>query len=311
MVEFFGAVVLVFAAYRIYAAMYLNGEKFSAIKNGIAKYTKNCNDLNEHIEDLKSSYADVGSVDYGDSQLHDLSNYNMKRRRWKDEERGNRTHSCSAAVCKNANNQPFKYLCKYFDIKTNEETLALFESVVNNFSAVEQGKNLLKGERDAIIERVESGIPSILMYFSKERIIRALGFNDIDLSDLYFPVYTFQYISAGGNSSSKCEIKLDVENLDRFVVYLNELVKFRKSVAGQRALITSSLREKIKQRDGFSCRICAISVAEEKHLLLEIDHIIPLAKGGITSEENLQALCWKCNRSKGAKLFSLNSAIQQ
>ena len=38
------------------------------------------------------------------------------------------------------------------------------------------------------------------------------------------------------------------------------------------------------------------------NLLLEIDHKIPLAKGGMTTEDNLQTLCWKCNRSKGAKL---------
>ncbi|WP_411815422.1 HNH endonuclease [Kurthia gibsonii] len=40
------------------------------------------------------------------------------------------------------------------------------------------------------------------------------------------------------------------------------------------------------------------------NLLLEIDHIIPISKGGMSSEDNLQTLCWKCNRSKGAKIAS-------
>lgn len=44
------------------------------------------------------------------------------------------------------------------------------------------------------------------------------------------------------------------------------------------------------------------STADEKNLLLEIDHIKPLSKGGITAEDNLQTLCWKCNRTKGAKI---------
>ena len=55
----------------------------------------------------------------------------------------NHVHNCSASVCKNASIQPFKYLCKYFDIKVNEDTLSNFENVLNNFDAAEQGKVLL------------------------------------------------------------------------------------------------------------------------------------------------------------------------
>jgi len=292
-----------FVAYKIYVSLYFKSEKFNAIKSSVEQYTKNCNDLNDHIEDLKSSYADIRSFDYGERQLYDNSNFKMKRRKWREEAKSHRTHHCSSSVLKNASNQPFKYLCKYFDIKITEETLSIFEQVLNNFSAAEQGKILLKNERDSIVSSISNSIPLLIRCFSRERVGQELGFNYIDLSDLYFPVYTFQFVSAGGNSSSKCDIKLDVQNLDKFVRYLSNLVKFRNSIAGQRALMTSNLREKIKSRDNFSCKICCLSVAEEKNLLLEIDHIIPLAKGGVTSEENLQTLCWKCNRSKGTKIF--------
>jgi hypothetical protein len=306
LLEFLLVILLAYVAYKIYVNLYFKGEKFTAIKGSISMHTKNCNDLNEHIENLKSSYSDVASLDYGKSQLSDDSLYNMRRRRWNEEEKSKRTHNCSSTVCKNASGQPFKYLCKYFNIKTNEETLSTFEEVLNNFSAAEQGKLLLKNERDAIVSSIQNAIPSIILKFERERVINELGFNHIDLTDLYFPVYTFQYVSAGGNSSSRCDIKMDVLNLDRFIAYLSNLVKFRNSVAGQRALMTSALREKIKNRDKFTCKICSLSTSQEKNLLLEIDHIIPLSKGGITAEENLQTLCWKCNRSKGAKLFSNN-----
>jgi len=296
--------LLTYVTYKIYVNLYFKGEKFAVIKDSISQHTKNCNDLNEHIENLKSSYSEVASSDYGQSQLSDDSRYNMRRRRWDEEEKSNRTHNCSSTVCKNASAQPFKYLCKYFNIKINEETLSTFEEVLNNFSAAEQGKLLLKNERDAIVSSIEDSIPPIILKLERERVIKELGFNHIDLTDLYFPVYTFQYVSAGGNSSSRCDIKMDVPNLDRFIAYLSSLVKFRNSVAGQRALMTSALREKIKYRDHFTCKICSLSTSQEKNLLLEIDHIIPLSKGGITAEENLQTLCWKCNRSKGAKLFS-------
>ena len=100
-----------------------------------------------------------------------------------------------------------------------------------------------------------------------------------------------------------CDVVLNIGNLDRFVNYLAELVKFRKSVAGQRALMTTTLREKIKRRDNYTCQCCGNSVMKEPNLLLEIDHIIPLSKNGMTTEDNLQTLCWKCNRAKGSKIM--------
>ena len=100
----------------------------------------------------------------------------------------------------------------------------------------------------------------------------------------------------------QCDITFDINNLDRFIDYLSSIIKFRKSAAGQRALMTSALREKIKNRDNFTCCKCNNYTKKEPNLLLEIDHIVPIAKGGMTTEDNLQTLCWKCNRTKGSKI---------
>ena len=47
-----------------------------------------------------------------------------------------------------------------------------------------------------------------------------------------------------------------------------------------------------------SCRKCNITDN------LEIDHIIPLSRGGNHEINNLQILCRKCNRSKGNKIWN-------
>ena len=205
-------------------------------------------------------------------------------------------------MCRNAQQQPFKYLCKYFNIKSDEETLEKFEKVLNDFSAVEEGKNLLKKQRDEIVSSISDKIPFLIRTISKKRLITKLGFQKIDFSQLYFPKYTFQYVSGGGNSSMNCSITFDINTLNRFISYLSETIKFRKSIAGQRALMTTSLRNKIKERDNYTCKKCGNSTKEEPNLLLEIDHIIPLSKSGQTTEDNLQTLCWKCNRTKGNKI---------
>lgn len=294
--------VIIFLSFKIYTLIFYNSTNFKNIKIEINTHIKNCNDLNHHIQELKCSFLDVKSYDFGNSKLFDQSRFNFSRREWSRQKTNRFIHNCSAVICKNANNQPFKYLCKYFDVKINDNTLSNIEQVLNDFSAAEQGKILLKNERDIILNNLKSSIPFLIYHLDKNNLIKKLGFEDIDLSNLYFPIYIFQYISAGGNSSTKCEIKLDIENLNKFIYYLNSIIKFQNSILGQRALMTSQLREDIKKRDNFTCQKCSISIYDETNLLLEIDHIIPLSKGGITSVSNLQTLCWKCNRSKGAKL---------
>ena len=59
-----------------------------------------------------------------------------------------------------------------------------------------------------------------------------------------------------------------------------------------------------QNRDNYTCCNCGNSTYLEPNLLLEIDHIIPVSKGGLTVVDNLQTLCWKCNRAKSDKIVS-------
>lgn len=292
-------------AINIYIDNYFSSEEFLVLKSSIKDNATKCNELNAHIEELKKTYTKVKSGNYGNASYYDNnSNYDFKRPNIEQMVNNNSVHNCSLSVCRGAKNQPFKYFCKYFNVKADEETLSKFEEVFNNFSAVEQGKKLLKQEREEIIQGLSNKIPELVYNRCKNnRLMDELGFTKINFNELYCPKYSFVYVSAGGNSSMRCDIVFNVQNLERFINYLAGLIEFRNSIAGQRALMTSTLREKIKERDNFTCKHCGVSVKEEPHLLLEIDHIIPLSKGGITSEKNLQTLCWRCNRAKGNKIL--------
>lgn len=68
----------------------------------------------------------------------------------------------------------------------------------------------------------------------------------------------------------------------------------------QRKLATRKLREKIMVRDNYTCQICGKYMPDE--VGLQVDHIIPVAKGGKTVESNLRVLCSKCNGRKSDKL---------
>jgi hypothetical protein len=60
-----------------------------------------------------------------------------------------------------------------------------------------------------------------------------------------------------------------------------------------------SLRFLVLKRDNFRCVACGRSPATVAGLVLEVDHILAWSNGGETVTENLQSLCFDCNRGKG------------
>lgn len=77
----------------------------------------------------------------------------------------------------------------------------------------------------------------------------------------------------------------------KFCPYCKSLLNERVG----REPIPRKLRHKVFVRDNYRCVECG---ATNKETTLEIDHIIPVAKGGTNDISNLQTLCKKCNRAK-------------
>lgn len=68
----------------------------------------------------------------------------------------------------------------------------------------------------------------------------------------------------------------------------------------ERGKVSNKMRFSIYARDGYRCCNCGDS---SRYARLEIDHIIPIAKGGKTTYDNLQTLCHRCNVEKGDNLY--------
>jgi hypothetical protein len=60
-------------------------------------------------------------------------------------------------------------------------------------------------------------------------------------------------------------------------------------------------RMRILSRDGRRCRVCGMTA--EDGVTLEVDHILPVAKGGGNEDENLWVLCRPCNSGKSHLLL--------
>jgi hypothetical protein len=149
---------LVLVAFSIYSRVYFHSSRFKQLKSSIAKYTSDSNELNDHIEDLRSSYV-FNKTDYGETQYTNTSKYNYAKKNLKNIKYAPNIYDCSRTVCDNARKQPFKYIEKYFNIKHNPETLAQYEEILNRFIAAENGKDLLLKQKKEIITGISKDIP--------------------------------------------------------------------------------------------------------------------------------------------------------
>lgn len=61
--------------------------------------------------------------------------------------------------------------------------------------------------------------------------------------------------------------------------------------------VSKRLRWEILRRDGYRCRYCGKTSADER---IEVDHVIPKALGGTDHPTNLTAACHTCNKGKNS-----------
>ncbi len=62
--------------------------------------------------------------------------------------------------------------------------------------------------------------------------------------------------------------------------------------------ISKKLRFEVFKRDLFTCIYCG---SKPPSVVLEIDHLLPVSKGGTNSIDNLVCSCFNCNRGKSNK----------
>lgn len=111
-------------------------------------------------------------------------------------------------------------------------------------------------------------------------------------------------------------IKMEPDDPQRIIYLLNSFLEGRSAYAhygendlpfwrmeikkrqstNQRKPIPTSVKKAVWKRDGGKCVSCGSDVD------LEYDHIIPVAKGGSSTIQNIQILCKKCNRKKSASI---------
>lgn len=214
------------------------------------------------------------------------------------------TAEVSATVFASAENNPLEYVVKNFYPNKSlypEQILKLY-SLVEELETLKDAKRIIENYK-AEYQQYIGEVPQFIMEHDESGFYSKLGFANID-ERVFAVEYKFSYTSGGGMAQRTFTVPMTEETIAQLIKVLESKLTASAFAREQRNLMTTKLRESIKRRDDFTCRSCGNSIYKESNLLLEIDHIIPVAKGGCTVEENLQTLCWKCNRSKGDKIIT-------
>ena len=65
--------------------------------------------------------------------------------------------------------------------------------------------------------------------------------------------------------------------------------------------VSARTRVLVLERDNYTCQMCGRTRYDG--VKLEVDHIIPVSKGGSDDISNLRTLCFDCNRGKSDKIL--------
>jgi hypothetical protein len=71
--------------------------------------------------------------------------------------------------------------------------------------------------------------------------------------------------------------------------------------SGKRRRMSPKMRRDVFLRDGFKCQECGASPGKDRLVWLEVDHVVPVAKGGTDEPSNLRTLCNHCNAGKSTE----------
>lgn len=214
------------------------------------------------------------------------------------------TAEVSATVFASAENNPLEYIVKNFypNKSLYPEQLRKLYLLVEELETLRDAKGIIENYKMEYRQYL-GDVPDFVMKEDEAGFYSRLGFANIDESVLTVE-YKFSYTSGGGMAQRSFTIPMTEDNIIKLIKMLENKLTASAFAREQRALMTKKLRESIKRRDNFTCCNCGNSTHTEPNLLLEIDHIVPVAKGGCTVEENLQTLCWKCNRAKSDKIVN-------
>ena len=279
---------------------YYESEDFFKIKKTCEELMNSQKEFNEYIDEKVQSISKLFGtrVIRNETVVEDEYNYIRPYKKTITPF----TAEVSSNVFASAENNSLDYIIKYFypNKKQYPEQIQKLSQLIEELETLREAKQIIENYKKEYKQYLND-VPDYVMKNDEAGFYSRLGFATIDESVLTVE-YKFVYTSNGGMVQRYFTVPMKEETIVELIKALENKLTTSAFVKEQRTLMTKKLREHIKERDNYTCCNCGNSTHNEPNLLLEIDHIIPVSKGGETIENNLQTLCWKCNRAKSNKM---------
>lgn len=207
--------------------------------------------------------------------------------------------------------EPGKYYCAYCDLLVEKEHFSTTSHPGTDREKYEQSVRDWKelGKKRQAYFHKENNAFNLFASLPKSKkpyttpfyrwLLKQQNRND-PIGDLAKDVLSDKSFPAGISSLREQKEHLIKQSAcDEAIQALEEAYAEFKDNSKARTGLSLSLRFDIFRRDNYRCKICGNSASDGARL--EIDHKIPVAKGGSDEISNLWTLCFKCNRGKGTK----------
>lgn len=187
------------------------------------------------------------------------------------------------------------YLVKMYGINQIRE--GSFVSIIQNKD--ECGVNSIY-ELYGLLERLRRQYPSSMFRVIHCYISGAFwnSSKDFIISDRILDIGNKPHVSIWAIKTHLQYIFTEKDSTSNFSIFdfqitLKQISQKRRS---KRRPISGVTRQNVLMRDNYTCQICGRTIKDG--VSLEIDHRLPVSKGGTNDENNLQVLCSQCNREK-------------
>lgn len=172
------------------------------------------------------------------------------------------------------------------DIENSIYNISLLDEYEKNVAKILEQESINNTKySDKKYKRIENIVLDKVIYTKKDFLIR------VSL-ELY-------YRSNGGRVNESRNGFRNYEELLELYKEWENGNKYEVTKRQERKIMNDDIRYNVLKRDNFTCQKCGITSKDGAKL--EVDHIIPVSKGGKTVMSNLQTLCDRCNSGKSDK----------